>query len=545
MILPSIHRRRARLAAACCAALAALTITATGTTAAQAGVARPAAGSHPAPLVRITDGTIRGAAVAGGFAFRGLPYAAPPTGNLRWRPPQPPARWRGVRDATQFGPSCPQAASAFSPPGPFSEDCLYLNVSTPTLRPGASRPVLVWIHGGGFTQDSGRNYDPAKLAADGIVVVTINYRLGALGFLAHPALASRPGGPAGNYGLMDQQAALRWVQANISRFGGNPRNVTIAGESAGGLSVLAQLVSRGSRGLFQRAIVQSGAFALHQQSLAVAETAGKAFAAKAGCPDQTAQCLRRLPVADLVKNFPGAAIPGVVDGQVLTESVGSALAAGRFARVPILDGSNHEEEAIFVEGAGVTVSGGTFVPIPEPVSAGSYQADIAAVLGVPASRAAAIADRYPLTAYPAPAAALSALVGDANFACPALQLDRWTSKRVPTFAYELNDDAAPQRFVPPGKVAPVATHGSELQYLFDLPNAPVPGTLSAGQQALAASMRTDWARFAATGSPATAAVPWPAFVGGSHPAVLSLVPPQPQVETDFSIRHQCAFWGVG
>ena len=146
-------------------------------------------------------------------------------------PPQPQARWLGVRDATQFAPSCPQGTPTFTQ-GPTSEDCLYLNVSTPTLRRDASRPVLVWIHGGGFTTSTGRDYDPSALTADGAVVVTINYRLGALGFLAHPALASRPGGPAGNYGLMDQQAALRWVQANIGRFGGNPHNVTIAGESA-------------------------------------------------------------------------------------------------------------------------------------------------------------------------------------------------------------------------------------------------------------------------------------------------------------------------
>ena len=164
--------------------------------------------------------------------------------------------------------------------------------------------MLVWIHGGGWTTGAGRDYDPTKLAADGIVVVTINYRLGALGFLAHPALASSPGGPSGNYGLMDQQAALRWVQRNITQFGGNPHNVTIAGESAGGLAVLVHLVSYGSRGLFQRAIVESGTFALKQQSLATAEAAGRAFASKAGCPDQTAACLRNLPVATLVSNFP-------------------------------------------------------------------------------------------------------------------------------------------------------------------------------------------------------------------------------------------------
>ena len=292
-----------------------------------------------------------------------------------------------------------------------------------------------------------RNYDGSKLAADGTIVVTINYRLGALGFLAHPALASRPGGPAGNYGLMDQIAALRWVKHNIARFGGDPHNVTIAGQSAGGVSVLDLLVSHRSRGLFERAIVQSGAFALTQQPLAAAEAAGEAFASQAGCPDQTAQCLRNLPVADLVDNFPGAAIPGVIDGKILTESIGTALAAGRFAHVPILNGINHIEELIFVAGLHVTVSGGTFVPIPEePVTADSYQPDIAAVLGVSSDRAAAIAAKYPLNAYPSPDVALSILVSDANFACPALQVDRWTSGRVPTFAYQFNDDNAPERF---------------------------------------------------------------------------------------------------
>src|SRR5690242_12339515 len=375
--------RRASLAAVCSAVLAALTLATAGTAAARA----------TDPTVVTSGGAVRGAVVPGGYEFRGLPYAAPPTGSLRWRPPQPPAHWPGVRDATSFAPSCPQnpAANPFLPRGPVSEDCLYLNVYTPTLRHDASHPVLVWIHGGGLTQDAGPNYDPAKLAADGIVAVTINYRLGALGFLAHPALASRPGGPAGNYGLMDQQTALRWVQANIARFGGNQHDVTLAGESAGGLSVLAHLVSRGSRGLFQRAIIQSGSFALSQQPLADAEASGEDFAAKAGCPDQTAQCLRHLPVSALLAAQNRVYIPGVVDGQVLTEPIGTALAAGRFARVPILNGTNHDEERIFVS-FGRAISRGTNVPIPGDgtVTADSYQTDIASVLGVPTARAAAI-----------------------------------------------------------------------------------------------------------------------------------------------------------
>jgi len=509
-------------------------------------VASPTSGGAN-PIVRIDDGLVRGADVAGVNSFLGLPYAAPPTGNLRWRAPQPAATWSGVRDATQFGPSCPQptANNPYLPPGSISEDCLYLNVYTPALRGGGGggRPVLVWIHGGGLTQDGARNYDGSKLAADGTVVVTINYRLGALGFLAHPALASRPGGPAGNYGLMDQQAALRWVQRNIARFGGDPRNVTIAGQSAGGLSVLAQLVSSGSRGLFQRAIVQSGAFALTQQPLAVAEAAGEKLATAVGCADQTAQCLRSAPVSDLVSNF-GAGIPGVVDGSVLTESIGTAIAHGQFARVPILNGITHDEEMIFVDALGLTVSGGTFVPVPDrPVTTANYQANIAAVLGVPDARAAAIAAEYPPGAYPSADLAFSTLVADANFACPALQLDRWTSGRVPTYAYQFNDDHAPVNVARPGALPPIATHGTELPYLFDQPNAPFPATLTAAQQALAASMRAAWANFAASGNPSSRALPWPSFTDGAQ--VMSLVPPQPQVETDFAAAHHCSFWAAG
>jgi para-nitrobenzyl esterase len=563
MIVHPTPRRRARLAAACYAALAALTLAAAGATAASTSATAAASGSGDAPIVTTDDGAVRGVTEPGGYAFLGLPYAAPPTGNLRWRPPAPLAEWQGVRDATQFAPSCPQPVPNPSlPPGPMSEDCLYLNVYTPALPRGDGNhrprhrggedgdgglPVIVWIHGGGLTKDAGRNYDPTKLAADGVVVVTINYRLGALGFLAHPALAARPGGPVGNYGLMDQQATLRWVHDNIGQFGGNPDNVTIAGESAGGLSVLAQLVSPGARRLFQKAIIESGSFALNQQPLATAEVAGEALANAAGCPGQTAQtaqCLRNLPAQTLVNSIPGDLIPGVVDGKVLTEPIGTALAAGRFARVPILNGTNTDEERLFVT-FGLTVSGGTDVLMPEhPVTAAGYQSDIAAVLGVPATRGAAIAAEYPLTAYPSPDVAFSALVGDANFACPALQIDQEASQRAPTYAYEFNDNNAPEVFAPTLEGPPVATHASEEQYLFDLPNAPFPGTLNPDQQTLAASMRAAWANFAATGNPATAAVPWPAFNTGSA-QMLSLVPPQPQVETDFATRHHCAFWAAG
>jgi para-nitrobenzyl esterase len=523
---PSRTRRARRLAAGCCAALTALALPA-------------AASADDAPVVKVQGGAVRGATAPGGLVYRGVPYAAAPTGARRWRPPAAPAAWRGVRDATRFSANCSQPETPFTA-GEASEDCLYLNVSTPSVRPqkGGRRPVLVWFHGGGFVLGAARDYDPAQLAAAGTVVVTVNYRLGALGFLAHPALADRPGGPTGNYGLMDQQAALRWVRDDIARFGGDPHKVTIAGQSAGGLAVLEHLASPGSRGLFSRAIVQSGAFALKQQSLAAAEKDGEALAAQAGCPDQSANCLRKLPASALTAVTPGALIPGVVDGTVLKESVGTALAAGRFARVPVINGTNHDEERLFLA-LGATVSNGASVPLSEPVTAESYERVIASSLSVPAARAAAIAAQYPPSGYRSPAVAFSQLQTDANFTCPALQVDRWTAARgVPTYAYELNEDRAPERFVPQIATPTEATHQTELQFLFGLPDAPLPGRLTGAQEHLGAAIRAAWGTFADDGDPGAA---WPAFAdrGGR---VLSLVAPRARVVTDVADRHHCSFW---
>jgi para-nitrobenzyl esterase len=261
-------------------------------------------------------------------------------GALRWRPPRPGARWHGVRDTTAFAPHCPQSAGPFGVAS-VSENCLYLNVFAPrgSMRRGRRLPVMVWIHGGALVTGESDDYNPAKLVREGAIVVTINYRLGALGFLAHPALARRPGGPSGNYGLMDQQAALRWVQRNIRHFGGDPGDVTIFGESAGGLSVLSQLASRRARGLFSRAIVESGAYDLTQAPLA----AGEAFATTAGCASQTAACLRALPVSTILASQNAAGYQPDIDGRVLTQSLKTAFASGQFNRVPVINGSNHDE----------------------------------------------------------------------------------------------------------------------------------------------------------------------------------------------------------
>ncbi|HET6742431.1 MAG TPA: carboxylesterase family protein [Kribbella sp.] len=540
---PVLFRRKRAVFAALAAAVAAAVGGAAVAGTADADVQAAAdAGTAAGPIVATGNGVVRGLAVDGTYAFRGLPYAAAPTGKLRWRPPQPAAGWHGVRDATAYGPGCPQAPGAVTPPGQLSEDCLNLNVSIPALHAtplGTKRPVIVWIHGGGLVGDSGANYDGTKLAKGGAVVVTINYRLGALGFLAHPALASRPGGAAGNYGLMDQQAALRWVQRNIGQFGGDPHNVTIAGESAGGLSVLAHVTSRSSKGLFQRAIVESGAFALQQEPLAKAEAFGKEFAAKVGCADQSAECLRNVPVQTLVDNISTATalIPGVVDGAVLKEPIGTALAAGRFNHVPILNGSNHDEEALFTLG-GRVVSRGYNVAYTSPVTAQNYETNIATALRISPAHAADLAAEYPLAAYRTPDKAFGTLVGDATFACGAYQVNRWTAAhRVPTYGYEFNDDTSPFIFAPAGLVQ-VATHGSEMWYLFDLPNAPYPAALNAQQTKLADSMRAAWVQFAATGNPSTRTAPWPA--SGHTGKVLSLDLPASQVATDFAARHHCA-----
>ena len=203
-------------------------------------------------VVATADGAVRGKAVPAGDEFLGIPYAAPPVGALRWQPPRPPAPWPGTRAATSYAPHCPQPSGSFGLAS-TSEDCLYLNVFTPAENKAQGRhlPVMVWVHGGSLRTGESDDYNPAGLVRHGVVVVTINYRIGALGFLADAALASRPGGPSGDYGLMDQQAALRWVQRDIRGFGGDPGDVTLFGESVGGLSTLAQLVSPGARGLFQ------------------------------------------------------------------------------------------------------------------------------------------------------------------------------------------------------------------------------------------------------------------------------------------------------
>jgi len=514
------------------AALAAAVTLASCSTAARPTT--PASARHQGsnPVVATADGRLRGRAAGPVDEFLGIPYAAPPVGALRWRPPQPAARWTGVRAATRFGPHCPQYGSPFGLAS-MSENCLFLNVYAPAGSSRGSLPVMVWIHGGDLTAGESNDYNPAGLVRDGVIVVTINYRLGALGFLADPALASRAGGASGDYGLMDQQAALRWVRRNIGQFGGDPGNVTISGESAGGLSVLAQLVSPAARGLFAKAIIESGSYSLLQPSLATAEASGEAFAAKVGCASQTAACLRRLPVQTILDDQ-GAMGPDV-DGTVLTRTIGTALASGDFSHVPVINGTNHDEWRLFIA---------IFRPLTGPVTAANYRSMLASTASVSPAEARVVAAHYPLSSFASPAEALGAVGTDEIFACPALRMDQELSRFTPTFAYEFNDQHAPERFLPPiSGFSYGAAHASELQYLFQLNASALPGNLTAQQQRLAASMRRYWTNFARSGSPSASGVPpWPRFGDGQQ--MISLIPPAPQLETGFAAEHQCAFWAA-
>lgn len=317
---------------------------------AAAVLAGPAHGARPRAMT--ADGWLEGRVEAGVRSFKGIPFAAAPVGALRWQPPAPGAPWKGVRDAGAFRARCMQlplfSDMVFRSPG-VSEDCLYLNVWTPPARPGAKLPVLVYFHGGGLLAGDGAEprYDGASMARRGIVALTVNYRLGAFGFMAHPELtAGSPHKASGNYGLMDQAAALRWVRQNIAAFGGDPQRVTIAGESAGSFSVSAQMASPLGRHLFAGAIGESGSVLGLQRLpvLAEAEADGERLGQQLGAPS-LAQ-LRALPAAALLAASAGPDAPRfglIVDGHVLPQAPAAIYARGQQAQVPLLAGWNAAE----------------------------------------------------------------------------------------------------------------------------------------------------------------------------------------------------------
>ncbi|HWU54469.1 MAG TPA: carboxylesterase family protein, partial [Rhizomicrobium sp.] len=299
-----------------------------------------------------TDGPVLGLRENGVTKFLGIPYAKPPVGALRWMPPQPVAKWTGVRRAYRFGPTCAQVTTLgpFAGPPNSNEDCLYLNVFTQDVK--AKRPVLVWIHGGGYFDGASNDYDPTKLVTRGkLVVVTFNYRLNLFGFMAHPALDAE-GHAFGNYGIMDMQAVLQWVKRNAAAFGGDPDNVTVGGQSAGAGASTAIVVSPGSKGLIHRAIFQSGGYTPFA-TRATAEDRGRKFAAAAGCTSKddkdVAKCLRALPAAKIAALAGTASVTSplvggpLLDGTVIPRQLIDAFQSGQFNQVPILFGTTRDE----------------------------------------------------------------------------------------------------------------------------------------------------------------------------------------------------------
>jgi para-nitrobenzyl esterase len=493
-----------------------------------------AGSDNRAPIAHVETGLLRGGETDGVDSFLGIPYAAPPVGPLRWRAPQPAPSWAGVRDATAYGNRCPAAASSNGPRSE-TEDCLFLNVQRPAhVHSGQKLPVYFWIHGGGLQNGSSNQHDGSLIVSrTGAVVVTINYRLGAFGFLAHPGLTAE-GGQSGDYGLLDQQAALRWVQRNIAAFGGDPRQVTIGGESAGGWSVCAHLAAPGSRGLFHAAMIQSGSCV--SEPLAQAEQSGTATAQALGCADPATAvaCLRALPAGRLVD---AQVNPQFVHGvPALPQAPDVAVHTGAFARVPVVIGANRDEGRTFTAG---------FIGQTREAYEGFVRATFP-------DRADAVLARYPwpadadrfTAAYLAGAiytdGGLVARIGG----CPNLDLTRTFARYTRTYAYEFDHRTGPGLTPIPGYVWG-AGHAAELAYLwpsFDN-GTPIAPTFTPAERRLAEDMVDAWGGFVRDGRPA-GRMPWPNLTGTG--LVLSLrTGGSPLVsDTALAAEHNCDLWGT-
>ena len=515
---------------------------------AQAATADPPACS-PNTDIQTTYGPICGTTANGINEWFGIPYAAPPVGSLRWQPPQAPTAWTTTLAATSFGSECIQGTAA-SPAG--SEDCLYLNVWRPADS-STGLPVLVHIHGGGFFNGSGNGDNSLLVARGHQVVVSMNYRLNIFGFLADRTL----GDHSGDYGLQDQQAALRWVQSNIAAFGGDPGSVTIYGESAGGSSVCDQIASPTAKGLFERGISVSGEYntllgtqeqaprtpedlesqdcksALPTQ--AEANAAGRNFAAAVGCGPGTADvvaCLQALPpdVIEKAAWTPGSGyqyggqgtVAPTINGTTLTMSLRQALKAGKVNHVRVIAGTDRDEDLV-----------GT------ATSAAQYQSLVDTQYG---SHASQVLAKYPLSRFDSPGIAWRTVAADSDTVCPSLQTDRDLASRMPTYGYEIDDnDIPPYTPAGPGVVAPGASH---VGAWFLTPTAT---PLDANQQVLQDQELAFVTAFSRTGNPnSNGLLPvWPKFDPSNNPAEMSLQPAgDSEVVTaaEVAVQHNCAFW---
>ncbi len=487
--------------------------------------------------VKTTTGMLAGARHDGGAlrVFKGVPYAAPPVGERRWKAPAPPLPWRGVRQATGFGAQCmqPPVFSDIVFDRPASEDCLFLNVWTPAASAAARLPVMVWIHGGGYQAGASHEarHDGTALARRGVVLITVNYRLGVFGFLAHPALSKDDSrGSSGNYGLLDMVAALQWVRGNVAAFGGNPDNVTIFGESAGSFAVNALMAAPQARGLFHRVIGESGAHfgpSLAASTRQASEANGEKFAASLGA--STPEALR----AASAENVLAAAakwqpwFSPAIDGVVLTEPVAATFAAGRQAAVPLLAGWNADESR-----------GGVVLGRVRP-TAESFADQTRKRFGPAAD---ALLQAYPASTDAEALESAAALASDLFIGYSTwkwLEAHRATG-RAPVFRYLFSRKIP----VAPGQTRngrPVtaedigARHAGEIEYVFGTLDSVADVNWTPADRSLSASIGTYWTNFARTGNPNGEGLPaWP-VLGAVAPGAMQDMGPR-LIELDSTIR---------
>jgi para-nitrobenzyl esterase len=485
-------------------------------------------------VVHTEQGTVKGIVANGVSEFFGLPYAAAPVGQLRWKPTAAPAAYTGTYDASSMRSQCiqgtPSAATG-------SEDCLYLNIYRPKdATSTASLPVIFAIHGGGFENGSAAFIDGTSLAKNNnVIVVAINYRLNALGFLAHPALTAEDDQHAsGNYGLLDQNAALSWVKRNIAAFGGNPNNVTITGDSAGGISVFAHMASSMSAGLFAKAAPESGGVTRVQATLTQGETDGVSFTSQWGCstgsPTDVATCLRNVPAAATLQNNPPLWLPDV-DGRFLKTSTSTAFSTGQFNKVPLLAGFVDDEGTFFVAAA--------FDASGQPVTSSGYVSTIQNFLGVDGAATAAL---YPLDQYKSPSQALARALGDYKFICGIMQDSDNIARFVPsTFVYQFSEKTPYNTngltsLLPPTTIDYGAFHSSDVAYWFAQMVNP-----TTGQAQLATTMSSSIANFAKTGNPGVTNAPTWQTYSASQRQVFSFGDTL-SANFDAYTAHQCGYW---
>ncbi len=439
--------------------------------------------AQDAPTAKVKQGALRGAVVEGVEEFWGVPYATAPVGDLRWRPPAAAPGWTGERDASKAGPSCQPARD-----GSQVEDCLFANVTRPVgAKPGAKLPVLVWIHGGGFTIGSatgafGAETDGIQFAKDGVITVSVSYRLGRAGWFAHPALCKE--GPCGNYGLMDQIAALKWVHANIAAFGGDPKNVTIAGESAGGISVLELMLAPDARGLFQKAIGESSFGRLEPTAMADAQAAGLKAAATAGVSGEdaaAAAALRKVPLSAMPYTGPFTSRAGpILDGRYVQSGISEGFEAGKQAKVPLLIGGNSNEASLF-------------------------RPQAAALDAIPAGRRAAAVAAFDPKGQGATLQIVNDMATRQYITEPDRNISRAQAKTgQPVYTYYFS-------YVSPGQKAQLpfgAPHTAEIKYAFAGPKQ----KFAPEDLPLAKAVNAYWAAFIKSGNPDSAGGPaWPKF----------------------------------